>query len=250
MSVLDSAPRRMEPPPEDPDIETSSDAYARRFEGAVGAWFLDVQARTTLELLRPFPRARVLDVGGGHGQLTQALLDAGHELTIAGSAPQCARRVQALVDAGRVRFQTTDLLALPYGDRSFDVTLAFRLLPHVTRWPALVAELCRVATRAVIVDYPTKRSVNVVSGALFSLKKGVEKDTRPFTVFRDAEVAAAFAASGFRTTARRGQFAAPMALHRAHGSATFGRVLEGAARALGLRRLLGSPVIARAERHG
>lgn len=242
-------PRRMETPREDADVETSSDAYARRFEGAVGAWFLDVQARTTLELLQPFAPARVIDVGGGHGQLAQALLDTGHETTIVGSAAECARRVQPLIDAGRVRFQAASLLALPFPDRSFDVALAFRLLPHVTRWRELVAELCRVAARAVIVDYPTQRSVNVVSGALFTLKRGVEKDTRPFLVFRDAEVAEAFAAAGFRTTARRGQFVAPMALHRAHGSAVLGRALETGARALGLRRLLGSPVIARAERH-
>jgi 2-polyprenyl-3-methyl-5-hydroxy-6-metoxy-1,4-benzoquinol methylase len=240
----------MESPRENADVETSSDAYARRFEGAVGTWFLDVQAGTTLELLAPFPGARVLDVGGGHGQLAQALLGAGHELTIVGSAPECAHRVQPLVDAGRVRFQAADLLALPYPDRTFDVALAFRLLPHVARWRELIAELCRVAARAVIVDYPTQRSVNAVSGALFALKRGVEKDTRPFTVFRDAEVESAFAAAGFRTTARRGQFVAPMALHRAHGSATLGRMLENSAGAIGLRRLLGSPVIARAERHG
>jgi 2-polyprenyl-3-methyl-5-hydroxy-6-metoxy-1,4-benzoquinol methylase len=240
----------MESPREDADVETSSDAYARRFEGAVGTWFLDVQARTTLELLQPFPRGRVIDVGGGHGQLAEALVAAGHELTIAGSAPQCVHRVRDLVDAGRVRYQTADLLALPDADRSFDVALAFRLLPHVARWRELVAELCRVAARAVIVDYPTHRSVNAVSGAFFSLKRGVEKDTRPFTVFRDAEVAEVFAASGFRMTARRGQFVAPMALHRAHGSAVLGRMLEGGASVVGLRRLFGSPVIARAERHG
>ena len=239
----------MEPPRENADVETSSDAYARRFEGAVGTWFLDVQSQTTLELLQPFPRSRVLDVGGGHGQLAETLLDAGHELTIAGSTPECAHRVQPLVDAGRVRFQSADLLALPYEDRRFDVALSFRLLPHVTRWRELLHELCRVAARAVIVDYPTQRSVNAVAGAFFKLKRGVEKDTRPFTVFRDADVAAAFAAAGFRIRARRGQFVAPMALHRAHGSATLGRALESGAGALGLRRLLGSPVIARAERH-
>jgi 2-polyprenyl-3-methyl-5-hydroxy-6-metoxy-1,4-benzoquinol methylase len=216
----------------------------------VGAWFLEVQARTTLALLAPFARVRVLDVGGGHGQLAEAVLSAGPELTSAGSAPVCAHRVRALVDSGRARFQSADLLSLPWPDRSFDIALAFRLLPHVSHWPQLVRELCRVAARAVIVDYPTRRSVNAVSGALFSLKKGVEKDTRPFTVFRDAEVAASFQSAGFRVTARRGQFVAPMALHRAHGSAALGRVLETSARAIGLRRLLGSPVILRAERHG
>ena len=48
---------------EDADVVTSSAAYARRFAGPVGSWFLEVQARITLELLRAWPRASVLDVG-------------------------------------------------------------------------------------------------------------------------------------------------------------------------------------------
>ena len=38
---------------EDADVETSSEAYARRFPARSGAWFLDVQAAATLDLLRP-----------------------------------------------------------------------------------------------------------------------------------------------------------------------------------------------------
>ena len=186
------------PAREDADVVTSSDEYARRFAGEVGRFFLDVQAAVTLSLLRELPHARVLDVGGGHGQLAEPLLDAGHELTVLGSDPSCETRIRGLTAAGRARFVTADLLAPGLADRSFDVVLAFRLLPHVVRWPELVATLARLARRAVIVDYPTRRSVNAVAELLFGLKKGVEKDTRPFTVFRDAEIGAAFAASGFR----------------------------------------------------
>ncbi len=70
---------------EDADVETSSEAYARRFSGAVGGWFLAVQADATLDLLRPFPRARIVDVGGGHGQLAAPLAEAGHDVTVVGS---------------------------------------------------------------------------------------------------------------------------------------------------------------------
>ena len=59
--------------PETADIETSSDGYAQRFAGAVGAWFLRVQEDATLRLLHAFPNARILDVGGGHGQLAPPL---------------------------------------------------------------------------------------------------------------------------------------------------------------------------------
>jgi 2-polyprenyl-3-methyl-5-hydroxy-6-metoxy-1,4-benzoquinol methylase len=233
-----------------PDVETSSDGYARRFAGAVGAYFLETQARITLDLLAPWPRARVIDVGGGHGQLTGPLVEAGYDVTVYGSDPSCGARVREWTDGGRARFEAGGLDRLAAGDRAFDVALAYRLLPHVSRWSDLVAELCRVAARAVLVDYPTRRSVNAVSGLLFGAKRGVEGDTRAFTVFRDADVRAAFAASGFHATAREPEFVLPMALHRAVGRASLSSAAERVAAALGLRRALGSPVVLRAERRG
>jgi SAM-dependent methyltransferase len=232
---------------EDADVETSSDGYARRFAGPVGAFLLEVQARVTLDLLRAWPGARVLDVGGGHGQLTGPLLEAGHDVTVYGSSPACAHRVRAWTVAGRVRFVAGDLLRTPFPDGCFDVVVSYRLLPHVAAWQKLVGELCRVARRAVLVDFPSLRSVNVVSGATFRLKKRVEGDTRTFAVFREADVEAAFARAGFKPTGRRPQFLFPMALHRALGRAGLSRALEGGGSALGLTRLLGSPVILRAE---
>jgi SAM-dependent methyltransferase len=235
---------------EDADVETSSDAYARRFAGAVGAYFLERQREAVLELLRPWPRASVLDVGGGHGQVTGALVEAGYALTVLGSEPSCEARVREWTGSGRARFVAGDLAAPALPERGFDVVLSLRLLPHAHRFAELVAGLARLAARAVVVDYPTRRSVNAISGLLFGLKRGVEGDTRPFRVFADAAVESAFAGQGFSPTARRAQFLAPMALYRAIGSARFARGAEGFARALGLTALLGSPVVLRLERRG
>ncbi len=235
---------------EDADIETSSDAYARRFAGAVGAYFLEVQAEATLDLLRPWPGARVIEVGGGHGQVTGTLVDAGYRVTVFGSDPGCESRVREWTREGKADFAAGDLLSAPFPDRAFDVALSYRLLPHVRRWPPLVAELTRLARLAVVVDYPTSRSANVLAAWTFGLKKGVEGDTRPFRVFRDREIEQAFAAEGFVPTGRRPQFLLPMALHRATGSATLARAVEGAGGTLGLRRAFGSPVILRTEPSG
>jgi 2-polyprenyl-3-methyl-5-hydroxy-6-metoxy-1,4-benzoquinol methylase len=226
------------------DVETSSAQYARRFAGPVGRWFLDVQARAVLDLLAPWPAARILDVGGGHAQLAGPLASAGHAVTVLGSDVSCAARLEGLA----VEFRAGDLLEPPFPARSFDAVVCFRLLPHIARWEALVGALCGLATRAVIVDYPTTRSLNALAGTLFGLKKTVEKDTREFAVFRDAEVEQAFAAGGFRPTARRAQFVLPMALHRGLRLAPLSRVLEAGARALGLTAAFGSPVILRADR--
>lgn len=237
----------MIPPGEEPDVETSSDAYARRFAGSVGAWFLDVQARLTLELLRPWPGARVLDVGGGHAQTVGPLTEAGHRVTVYGSAPACAERLRPWLADGRAEFRSGELLGLPFAAHAFDVVLSYRLLPHVARWRELLVELARVARHAVVVDYPTRRSVNAVADVFFGLKKGVEGDPRAYTVFRDAEITETLGAAGLRATARRPQFFFPMALHRALGRAGASRACEGVASALGLVRALGSPVIVRAE---
>ncbi|HVO13053.1 MAG TPA: class I SAM-dependent methyltransferase [Vicinamibacteria bacterium] len=209
-----------------------------------------MQAAATLELLWPFAGARVLDVGGGHGQTTGALVAAGFEVTVLGSDSACEARVRAWTASSRARFLRADLLAPGLPDRSFDVVLCYRLLPHVRRWPALVATLCRLARAAVIVDYPSRRSVNAAADLLFGFKRRVEKDTRPFTVFSDDELEAAFAGHGFRTTGRRPQFFFPMALHRATRAAPLARLLEGGAKAAGLTRRFGSPVILRLERRG
>jgi SAM-dependent methyltransferase len=240
----------LDAPREDADVETSSDAYARRFSGAVGRYFLDVQSVITLDLLTAWPGAKVIEVGGGHGQLTGPLVEAGYDVTVLGSDPSCQARVSRWTKEGRVRFQAGDLTAAPFPDRAFDVALSYRLLPHARRWRAVVGELARLARQAVLIDYPTTRSVNAISGSLFGLKKNVEGDTRPFTVFRDAEVEEACAEHGFHPTARRGQFLFPMALHRATGSAGLARTLEATGGALGLRGAFGSPVILRLERRG
>jgi len=235
---------------EDADVLTSTDAYARRFQGAIGSYFLERQSRVVLELLRPWPGASVLDVGGGHAQLTGPLVDAGYAVTVLGSDPACEARVREWTGSARARFLAADLLEPGLRDRGFDVVLSLRLLPHVRRVPELIATLARLARAAVVVDYPTRRSVNAAAGLLFGWKQGVEGDTRPFTVFSDREIEAAFAAHGFVPTARRPQFLAPMALYRALGSAGVARAIEGASAALGLTSSLGSPVVLRLERRG
>src|SRR4029453_5077602 len=118
--------------------------YARRFAGPVGAWFLEVQARTTRELLAPWPQASVLDVGGGHGQLLGPLLDAGHHVTVYGSGEACRERIEGRLDGTRARFLAGDLLRAPWPAGAFDVVLSYRLLPPVAAWGGVLGGRCRL----------------------------------------------------------------------------------------------------------
>jgi SAM-dependent methyltransferase len=228
---------------EDADVETSSDGYARRFAGPVGAWFLATQASATLRMLAPYRCASVLDVGGGHGQVTAALIADGHRVTVFGSAESCRRRIAPLVDAGQCTFESGDLLDLPYPDRAYDVVLSYRLLPHAVRWKTLLCELARVAERAVLVDIPLRRSVNRLAPSLFALKKRVEGNTRPFRLFDERTVLEVAASAGFVASARYPQFVLPMALHRMLGVHRLSARSERLLRAVGITERFGSPVI-------
>ncbi len=230
------------------DIETSSDGYASRFCGPVGEWMLSTQERIVVRLLSAHAEPTILDVGGGHGQLAIPLGRRGYAVTVLGSDPSCRARIAGEVDAGRCRFVSGDVLALPFADRSFDVVLSFRLLPHCERWEALIAELCRVARSAVIVDYPVGGGLNRLAPALFAAKKRMEGNTRAWRAFRDDEVTSAFGKSGYGRAARRPQFFLPMVLHRTLHCRPLSAAAEGACRALGLTRLWGSPVIVEMRR--
>ncbi len=231
------------------DVETASAQYAQRFAGTVGEWFLERQASTVRGLLRGLPRgARVLDVGGGHAQLVPGLIEAGYDVLVVGSDASCSERLRPWLAGDRCHFEIANVIALPYGPRSFDAVVSVRLLPHVGAWRELLREICRVADRSAVVDYPSRRSINVLSDRLFAAKKRVEGNTRPFTLFAPDEIRSAFLAEGFRLAASRPQFLWPMVLHRMLGRAALCRALEAPGNVTGLLRLFGSPVIVRADR--
>jgi len=229
--------------PETADIETSSAAYASRFAGPTGSWLLKIQSDATLAMLRPYSQAKILEVGGGHGQLTPHLIAAGHSVTVLGSDESCKSQIRELVESGQCKFQVGNVLALPYADDEFDVVISYRFLAHVEQWQPFMKELSRVAKKAVLMDYPTLRSVNYITPLLFSLKKGVEKNTRPYTCYNESKLLGYAKDLGLEVGDRYAQFFWPMVLHRMLKKPAVSSVLEGSARSLGLSRLLGSPII-------
>lgn len=230
------------------DIETSSDRYARRFQGRVGRWMLAVQEQATLRMLAPYPNATILEVGGGHAQLTGALVRNGFRVTVLGSSPDCGYRLQRWIASGCVRFDVGDILHTPYPDRSFDVVISYRLLAHVKRWQDFLKELARVAAKAVILDFPEVRSINRLSPGFFVLKKQWESDARPYTCYSTADLLQFFEGLGFDRGDRFPQFLLPMMLHRKLKMPLVSRGVEAVFRLAGLTALFGSPVILKVER--
>jgi len=225
------------------DIETASEEYASRFDGPIGEWMLKVQEDIVLDTVSKLQVETILDVGGGHGQLADPLSRAGYSVTVIGSDQICANRIQALVEQGQLDFETGDLVHLPYEDKQFDLVLCFRFVSHCQRWKQLISELCRVASRHVIIDYPTWQSVNIASPLLFKLKRNIEKNTRTYTLFSHRQIKTEFIENDFSVTKRENQFALPMALHRALKKTSLSEFAETTCRTLGLTRILGSPSI-------
>jgi len=234
--------------PESADILTSSDEYALRFHGPVGEWFLRMQGQAILQMLESQSNATVLDVGGGHGQLVGPLAEAGYRVTVFGSSEECKARIQQWLDTGRADFRAGNILQMQFPDRSYDVVISLRLLAHVNRWQEFLAELARVANKAVIVDYPEVRSFNYFAPYFIHLKKLLEADTREFACYRRKELVRVFAEFGFRPAACYPQYFLPMALHRKLGLPRLSRAAEAVFRATGMTHFFGSPVILKVER--
>ncbi len=238
----------LNPLKEDADLHSASAEYAARFSGPAGKWLLGVQERIVLSRLKACSNCKILDVGGGHGQIAQPLVSHGYSVRVFGSSVDALTQVRELNQKGRCEVDSGDILNIPYPERHYDVVTCFRLVPHSIDWKNLVGELCRVAKRTVIIDYPVRHSVNALTPLLFGAKKGFEGNTRHFLLFSDNEINEVFVENGFRCVSLTKQFFFPMVIHRALKSPTFSSFIEWFPRVVGLTHLWGSPVIAEFER--
>jgi SAM-dependent methyltransferase len=227
-----------------PDLESSTDTYAARFAGSLGDWFLERQAAGVLQLLAALDCRTVLEIGGGHGQLTGALRSAGYEVFMQGSGLDSAGRVRRLYQHRPVPFVSARADQLPLRDRAVDAVVAVRIMAHFADPAGLLRECCRVADKMIVIDFPSQRSFNALSGLMFWFKRGVEGDTRRFRTFDPLEPESLVRLHGFRPAARFPLFFFPMAAHRLHNCRALATSLESASDGLGLTRRLGSPIIA------
>lgn len=235
-----------------PDVQTASAEYANRFCGPVGEWLLSVQEQGVHTLLKNYGRdvRSVLEVGGGHAQLTDLFLSTGREVTVHGSAVTCFERLRRREGphAPGPRFAVANLWHLPFPDRTFDLVAGVRLLAHVDRWRELLTEMVRVARRYILIDFPPLSSPNLLTPALFWAKRRVEGDTRPYFCYWERTIRSHLKTCGAARVWRYRQLALPMGVHRAIGWVLVSAAAEGALRALTITRWVGSPTLLLAER--
>jgi ubiquinone/menaquinone biosynthesis C-methylase UbiE len=223
---------------------------ARRFGGPIGDLVARGQADVLADMLGPVHGRRIIDVGTGTGRGAFLLASAGAVVTGIDASPQMLAIAKARATESRapVTFDVGDAHDIQFGDRSFDIAVSLRVLMHTPRWRQCIAELCRVASHGVVLDYPSATSTAVAQSVARKLLHPIGLSSEPYRVFFDSQIRDALAAHGFRVTAVHRQFVLPIAVHKTIGSRRFTEVSEQWLARAGLLRLFGSPVTVYAER--
>ena len=233
----------------DPAMARSFDN--RRFSGPIGELIARSQARVLANMVGRIKDRNVLDVGTGTGRAAFILALGGARVTAVDASEEMlaiARQRAAEQLLTTIKFQRGDAHHLDFADRSFDAVVSFRMLMHTPEWQRCVSELCRVAARLVIVDYPSATSVALFESLARRAMHGAGMKTEPYRVFTRGMIADAFDRNGFRIRSVHRQFVLPIALHKALGSRKFTLWSERLLDHAGLLKPFGSPVTLVAER--
>lgn len=222
----------------------------RRFSGPIGEMIAGTQARVLANFVGRINGRPILDVGAGTGRAALLLSRGGAHVTAIDASEEmlAVARRRAAEEGAKIRFLVGDAHALDFADRSFDVAVSLRVLMHTPEWQTCVAELCRVADRLVIVDYPSKRSVARFQSIWRKTVHALGARTEPYRVFSHAEIAAAFTGHGFRIRSMHRQFVLPIGFHKLIGSRRLTVAIEDLLDRAGLLKAFGSPVTLVAER--
>ena len=232
----------------DPAMARSFDE--RRFGGPIGELIAGTQARVVANMVGRVHHRSILDVGTGTGRAALMLAREGGRVTAVDASEEMLRvaRQRAADELVPVTFLRADAHHLQFEDRSFEVVVCLRVLMHAPDWVRCLGELCRVAGRTVIFDYPSAASLAAVESAWRRVQHAAGRRTEPYRVFRTARVQQELGRAGFRVRAVHRQFVLPIQLHRRIGSRRFTERSENWLDRAGLLRLAGSPVTVCAER--
>ncbi len=217
---------------------------AMRFSGPIGTLLAEEQDRVIASFLGPLEGRTVLDVGTGTGRAAIGLARRGARVTGLDASSEMLRVARARAAGAGVEaaFEVGDAHQLAYSDRAFHCAVSLRVLMHTPDWRRCLSELCRVAEDRVVFDYPASCSAAALQAHGRRLAAAVGRPVEAYRVLKSADVRRAVEDAGFRVERVHRQFVLPIALHKALGSRAFTVAMERALAAVGLLRLLGSPI--------
>lgn len=220
-----------------------------RYGGGFGRYLHDREVEAFLSLMTE-PYSGILDVGAGTGKLSLALMRRFRHVVSADVSLEMIRiaRRKAATNGQVLRGVIGDVQAMCFKDQSVDCVVASRTLMHVADWKKAIAELCRVAERTVIIDFPSLRSMSGLESLFKRCGRLVGTGTRAYRAFLSGGIARELQRNSFQVVEVRRQFFLPIAVHRWMDRPGFSRGIESLCRMVGLARCLGSPVIVKATR--
>lgn len=222
----------------------------RRFGGPIGSLVAGTQERVLANMIGRIKDRGIIDVGTGTGRAAVMLALGGARVTAVDASEEmlevARRRAEDAVV--RVNFVRGDAHALKFPNGAFDVAVCLRVLMHAPDWRKVMSELCRVAQRLVIFDYPSATSAAMLHSLTRRALHVAGARTEAYRVFTHATIKRELARSGFGIRSVHRQFTLPMQLHRAIGSRRFTLFSEDVLDRAGLLRVFGSPVTVCAER--
>ena len=225
---------------------------AARFSGPIGRLLAETQEQVIASFLSPLEGRTILDVGTGTGRAAIGLARRGALVTgLDASAEMLVVAERRAAEArARIRFVQGDAHAIDFPSSSFDAVVCLRVLMHTPDWRRSLHELCRVARSRVVLDYPALGSAAALQAAARQIGYRLGARVEAYRVFSYRAVQAELARNGFCAVDSHRQFVLPIAFHKTLGSASMTARIETALAAVGLRRMLGSPVTIVAERSG
>src|SRR5262249_31199958 len=210
------------------------------------------QARVLANMVGRIQDRSIVDVGTGTGRAAILMARGGARVTALDASEQMLEvaRQRAADEQLKIRFLQGDAHALQFADREFDVAICLRVLMHAPDWQRCLSELCRVAERLVIFDYPAAMSAALAESISRKVVQTLGARTEAYRVFSERSIRQALQRSNFRLRSTHRQFVMPIQFHKAIGSRTFTMWSEDVLDRIGLLKRFGSPVTVVAERCG
>src|SRR4051812_17725096 len=222
----------------------------KRFGGPIGEYVAATQARVLANMVGRIQDRPILDVGTGTGRAALLLARGGADVTAVDASEQmlAVARRRAAEENAQIHFERGDAHALQFDAKEFDVVVCLRVLMHAPEWRRCLSELCRVAERLVIFDYPAAASVALVESLSRRAVHALGVRTEAYRVLSDRAIRDVLDQNGFRVRSVHRQFVLPIAFHKLIGSRRFTIRIETMLDRAGLLKRFGSPVTVVAER--
>lgn len=133
------------------------------------------RVQCVIGILRGFQPQNLLDIGSGRGAFLWPLLDAFDHLTVT-AVDRLEHRVALCRDVHRgglgcLHAARMDTGSLAFPDQSFDGITLLEVLEHIPDPGPVIAEVCRVAGRFVVLSVPSKADNNPEHRHLFTPHK-------------------------------------------------------------------------------